>query len=509
MLSSREASSSKLVLKNRGGNESSDVGVIEEFGESNPLKLKNKKELDDDNSFCNYIVKALVSKDHVIDFEHKFLPDVDETLSSRLGFQHSVVIPPGKGVFEAKGPNDTLEYVIIIYFRGLNNLRNWQLSEERNRWIEKAQRYNITIKDFIDDYVQCDTEKGQSVKYVNQNLTRLVLHNTGGAPNQILPPPKWKLYIIIDIGALFAVLSTAASGASTKMKALGFPGGSITFLNLCHIVFMIAYAVSPTLMSISFISKWLRAPRRKPQDMIPIWRILDQGFEIFSAPTKEGPPKEILSRLELLEGHVERLRKINFEFSQQIVSLTNLLENRHLYLSKSNIPSHPSVTSYYTNINNYIHNNIDDNNNNMDIQNDMKEKNDYVDPVRKAALAYASILAVPENTGNHPHNVNELDSKAVYDIESNSNHHHEFNQKIVPNQNINHNNNNHNNTNGHKHTVDFLSGYHPFNSAVTPGNIDESSNTSGIHAASLTRPSAESPLTIVVAHRVSVSVEGG
>ena len=259
---------------------------------------------------CNYILKAFVPKGNEYYFENEWLPGIYEEMSCHRGFCHRVVISPSKKEIESILDGDLLEFVIILYFKGFDNISSWQSSPERKKWLDKGVERGIQIKDFIDEY------GGDHVYYDNPQ-SRIIYHNTNKDKQIILPPPKWKLFFIIDVGALAAVIATAYARESGKMLSHGFPRASITFFTLCHVVFVIAYVVSPILLSVSFISNWLKR-RSRLEDMYPFHRLLDQGLEIFTAPMKEGPPKELLQRLERLEGEVNKLRRVNYELSKEL-----------------------------------------------------------------------------------------------------------------------------------------------------------------------------------------------
>ena len=84
--------------------------------------------------------------------------------------------------------------------------------------------------------------------------------------------------------------------------AYGFSFGAATFVELCHMMPVIIYALAPFLTSLYLVERWIKSPRCPVADMTPAYRVFDQGLEIFAAPPKEKPPVEIIDRLDRLEG---------------------------------------------------------------------------------------------------------------------------------------------------------------------------------------------------------------
>lgn len=132
--------------------------------------------------------------------------------------------------------------------------------------------------------------------------TRLELHESMSKAPQAVPPPKYKLFLIIWICVLSVNLVNVLAGGSRDLIGYGLAFSAATFLGLCHQMVVIIYALAPFLMSLYAIERWIKSPRCRVEEMTPVYSILDQGLQIFAAPPKEKPPPEILSRLDRLEG---------------------------------------------------------------------------------------------------------------------------------------------------------------------------------------------------------------
>jgi hypothetical protein len=132
--------------------------------------------------------------------------------------------------------------------------------------------------------------------------TRLELHESMGKAPQAVPPPKYKLFLIIWFCVLTLNLVNVLAGGQRELMGYGLAFSAATFIGLCHQMVVIIYALAPCMLSCYLLERWIKAPRCKVEEMTPIYSILDQGLQIFAAPPKEKPPQEIMNRLDRLEG---------------------------------------------------------------------------------------------------------------------------------------------------------------------------------------------------------------
>ena len=135
-----------------------------------------------------------------------------------------------------------------------------------------------------------------------------------------LPPPKWKLCLVIVTAVYSALLVVSLSGSVDAMLAADMPIGLVLFLSICHTVTLLSYAGLPLLMSIPCVNSWLRMKRRcEPSQMHPLHAVLDQGFQIFSVKLKPHEvPKEVLDKITKLEVRVDKLLGMNANLQKQM-----------------------------------------------------------------------------------------------------------------------------------------------------------------------------------------------
>ena len=122
---------------------------------------------------------------------------------------------------------------------------------------------------------------------------------------QALPPPKYKLFLVIWQCVLILGEVNVLAGSTRDLQKYGLAFSAATFIALCHQMVIIIYCLAPTIMSLSIVEKWIKGPRYPVEEMSPIFSILDQGLQIFAAPLKEKPPEEIMNRLDRLEGEIK------------------------------------------------------------------------------------------------------------------------------------------------------------------------------------------------------------
>ena len=152
---------------------------------------------------------------------------------------------------------------------------------------------------------------------------RISSHNTINKVPSSLPPPKWKLAIIITIEVYIALTLVNLSGSVDAMLAADMPLGLVLFLSVSHVVLLLTYAGLPLLMSVPIVNKWLRMARRcDPSQMHPLHAVLDQGLQIFSVKMKpQQVPHEVLSRIKTLESRVDKLLEMNKSLQAEVNTL--------------------------------------------------------------------------------------------------------------------------------------------------------------------------------------------
>ena len=147
---------------------------------------------------------------------------------------------------------------------------------------------------------------------------------------QALPPPKYKLFLIIWQCVLTLGTVNVLAGSTKDLQAWGVAFSAATFIALCHQMVIIIYCLAPTIMSLTIVEKWIKGPRCPVEQMSPIYSILDQGLQIFAAPLKEKPPEEIMNRLDRLEGELKAFIVLE---TSSINSIGKILHHEFLFLT--------------------------------------------------------------------------------------------------------------------------------------------------------------------------------
>jgi antibiotic biosynthesis monooxygenase (ABM) superfamily enzyme len=164
---------------------------------------------------------------------------------------------------------------------------------------------------------------GDSDSSLAQASKRITLHNCLNRVPKALPPPKWKLAVLITGAVYSTLLVINVSGSVDVMLSADMPLGLVLFLSICHSVVMLVYAGLPLLMSIPFINKWLRSKRRcEPSQMHPLLAMLDQGLQVFSIKLQPREvPQSILDKISKLEVRVDKLLSMNTSLQAEVHSL--------------------------------------------------------------------------------------------------------------------------------------------------------------------------------------------
>lgn len=139
--------------------------------------------------------------------------------------------------------------------------------------------------------------------------TRVELHEFMSKAPQALPPPKYKLFIVIWLCVYGVNLVNVLAGGSRDLLRYGLAFSAATFIGLIHQMVFIIYALAPFIMSLYAVERWIKSPRCAIEEMSPVYSILDQGLQIFAAAPVEKPSREIIDRLDRLEGK----RKLEME----------------------------------------------------------------------------------------------------------------------------------------------------------------------------------------------------
>lgn len=174
------------------------------------------------------------------------------------------------------------EFVNVLVWSSYDCFAAFQNSKERDEKVRQITEKGIKVI-FLNTYggvgngsgaklsLESDVEKGLGPQ---QKMSRIALQNNVIAPPAVLPPPKWKLSILIAFCVYVNVAATIISGQGDVMAAAKIPVGASTMFVLMQVVFVLTYAMLPLVMSIPIVTQWLRAPRTPLDKMLPIQRVL-------------------------------------------------------------------------------------------------------------------------------------------------------------------------------------------------------------------------------------------
>jgi len=259
-------------------------------------------------------------------FEDIWLKDILASHKLWKGFRH-------RSVHLITHKNNFAEYLIILAFEDYETFREWTTSKTREYHINKLQPRGIVSKRVnlyggmsvsAETTIQGDIE---APKVLSQP-TRVSLHECMTDIPRPLPPPKWKLCIVIYIGVCLSSMGIVFSGLPDHMLSIGLPVGFVILVTLCLSVPMLSYSFFPLLFSVPFVDAWVRKPRSVPPDeMSPLHSLLDQGLMMFSSHLRPTVSREVSGVISKIEGRLTGLRRINHDLSCEIVSLRRRIRN--------------------------------------------------------------------------------------------------------------------------------------------------------------------------------------
>jgi len=158
---------------------------------------------------CNSFYRIACKQKHLKFIETVWLPGIHDEIRNFKGFRYRLVIPPTV-VDQDEDSDEALEYVVILYFTGIQNLRCWAVSEERQHWVDLAAQQNITVGSLADSEVPTDGDgdggdpdggtaaaAATAAVWTKSKATKIELrHDTMKSAPKLLPPPRYKLFLV-------------------------------------------------------------------------------------------------------------------------------------------------------------------------------------------------------------------------------------------------------------------------------------------------------------------------
>jgi antibiotic biosynthesis monooxygenase (ABM) superfamily enzyme len=261
-------------------------------------------------------------------FFNEWIAEIREVVSSYTGFLNRQVHP-------ISSQGGYTEYVVVLVFDSYKNYAIWMDSEDRISRVQQLSQREIkaSVMNTYGGNLRGSKETGGGVyDATTPEPTRFALQNSSIKIPRPLPPPKWKLTLLIVVCVYGVLLVTISSGQVEVMAQAGLPSGFITFILLCQIVPVLMYSLIPLLNAIPFVSKWLKYRNPStPEEMTPIHRVFDQGLAIFAAKENGSklPSPDLTRRLERLESNVTRLRSVCNTLDTELAKYRLLGDHQH------------------------------------------------------------------------------------------------------------------------------------------------------------------------------------
>lgn len=298
---------------------------LENDNNQSNMELSKKKNTSKYHHGVFRLLVPLAEKDF---YENEWLHSAYEVQTTFKGFcsRHVHFIKYSEGF---------AEYVVVLVFDSQVNYRNYLVSPERVEIMGNLTLHNI-INNQINAYgglqsvdletdnfnplirgedtrsnsIESESGTGTGTKSVAHS--RITLQNTLPQIPKKLPPPKWKMALIIINTVYICILVSNFSGFGAAMVKAGLPKGLALFISILHLILMLQYAGLPIIMSTKLVDHWLKQPRIPPEDMSPILCVLDQGLMMFAARNASiAIPTELLRRIDKLEARLEKVRDMN------------------------------------------------------------------------------------------------------------------------------------------------------------------------------------------------------
>jgi antibiotic biosynthesis monooxygenase (ABM) superfamily enzyme len=242
-------------------------------------------------------------------FEKEWLPKMSNLYHNLRGFSY-------RSVNLLVQTTEVREYLVIIACRDYKSFLEWEATPLRSQMLHQLQVHQIVTR-------RLDTTSADQIGGSGSHPSKAFLKDTLGTLPPPLPPPKWKLCIIIYVGVIINIYLWAYTGIPTVMATAGLPSGFNLFVSLAISVPILSYAFFPLVMSIPIVCRWLCAPR--PPNMSSVQKLLDQGLLMFAAKMAPGPSKETVIHFKKLECRLEATRRLQHHLTSEIDSLKEQL----------------------------------------------------------------------------------------------------------------------------------------------------------------------------------------
>jgi antibiotic biosynthesis monooxygenase (ABM) superfamily enzyme len=249
--------------------------------------------------------------------------------------QRDVILPPLPsacgGAPSNKQPATDLPVSIVLKFDNHENLRVWTASAARAEWLAKGHLAKL----FNRDEMTVDHQEDNVFVTVGNRSTSTI---KVAKRKKVLPPPKYRLWLLIWFSVFMAVLVTHEAGVMPALMHGGWLDFELAlFIMLVLVVHVLIYACVPCIIGLRLgplsVANWMRSPRWTPKKPPSgAWAVtvfayeltssamatLSDGVELFASEPPAPPDASLTQRIHHLEGHVRALKKANYQQLQTI-----------------------------------------------------------------------------------------------------------------------------------------------------------------------------------------------
>jgi antibiotic biosynthesis monooxygenase (ABM) superfamily enzyme len=410
--------------------------------------MRSKSDHNTNASFSHHgVFRLLIPNKEKTYFEKVWLPHAYEVQLTFQGFK-------GRHVHHLSARDGFSEFVIVVVFESLEYFRNYLTSTERlnlmndliNRGIvvsvlneyggvlegdingishHDGATVNPLLGDVDSALNKMETGLNKSDKFKNNRIS--IGHSLPQIP-KAMPPPKWKLTLVLIHAVFISVMVSNFSGSQIVMAEAGMPKGLYMFITIMHLIIMLQYAGLPLVMSIKPLDRWIKAPRMSPEDMFPLHCILDQGLGLFIAKNNAPAiPKEVLRRIEVLESRVDTLRHINYKLKEELGHAKQLPHNlTDIHATTPTEPEH-TFSMHHSQSFPVLHDK-DSNSSFLPSSQSYHNNSNLVDPVSQVVSKYYPLYMAhkDETHQNNPHrklSIDDINIPRLQSVESEADNH--------------------------------------------------------------------------------------
>eukprot|EP00038_Savillea_parva_P007324 m.169313 g.169313 ORF g.169313 m.169313 type:complete len:804 (-) comp13086_c0_seq1:43-2454(-) len=227
-------------------------------------------------------------------------------------------------VFKGFVRRDRQDWDIDAKFVGISVLLTFATDADLLRWNASAERAAMIARGHK---MGLYAERRAEIKDKALPFAEMTKFESSAAMSPlVLPPPKWKLWLVI-----WACVASASIAQSEAAVSAGLRNDNwlefepALFVQLSISVIFIVYAYSPLLTSVEIrgigLARWLKLPRVKVSTrrgkrcldgrifLAGIIDVMNNGFSLFNPPPPDHGSPELQARIAKLEGRLDAFKR--------------------------------------------------------------------------------------------------------------------------------------------------------------------------------------------------------